>query len=318
MMGLKKIVIDIIVISLAFLLFVIWYQNCIADSVQMTAIPKQDNINVYLITTDRGFEFWDKLNKGASDMAALMGINYTWESPDVRSIEGQIELINNAVEQGADALLISADDPVMIADAVENAVERGVKVIYVDSPANREAIITLATDNYKAGVVAGQTLITILEDMRKLSGSIGIISLADKANAQQRDKGFRQVLEEDGRYRILETVYVDGINPEEAQNAAELMMRENDDLVALFGTGERTSIGVGNAIKASGNQYVGIGFDRTTAMMKLLQDRNLNAIIDQNPYTMGYLGMAEAVAAVKGRKTGPKYIDTGVTVYTRY
>jgi ribose transport system substrate-binding protein len=37
----------------------------------------------------------------------------------------------------------------------------------------------------------------------------------------------------------------------------------------------------------------------------------------QNPYTMGYLGMAQAVAALNGYSTGPAKIDTGVAVLTK-
>jgi ribose transport system substrate-binding protein len=39
--------------------------------------------------------------------------------------------------------------------------------------------------------------------------------------------------------------------------------------------------------------------------------------IAQNPYTMGYLGMAEALAALKGYDTGPQFINTGVSIITK-
>jgi len=100
----------------------------------------------------------------------------------------------------------------------------------------------------------------------------------------------------------------------EAQLASEKMIMENEDLVALFGTNEGTSIGVGNAIKANNNRYIGIGFDQTDAMMELLKEGSIKAIIAQNPYTMGYLGVAEAVAALLGKDTGPDYINTGSSV----
>ena len=51
--------------------------------------------------------------------------------------------------------------------------------------------------------------------------------------------------------------------------------------------------------------------------MKLLNDGSLKVIINQNPYTMGYLGMAEAIAAILGKNTGPEFINTGVTVEKR-
>jgi ribose transport system substrate-binding protein len=317
-MRLKRILIDIIIILLAFLLFVVWHQKYIVNSAEATNFSNDKDIDVYLITTDRGFQFLDILNRGAADMAVLLGVNYSWEAPTNRSTEQQIEIINSAVERGVEALIVAADEPVMLSAAIEDAKAKGVKIIYVDSPPFEEAITTLSTDNYKAGVKAGETMIRILEDSGKVSGSVGIINLAAKANTKLREDGFRKTLEQDARFKILETVYIERDEIAESQKAAENMMKEHEDLVALFGASERTSIGIGNAIKASGNQYVGVGFDKTDTMMRLLSDKNLNAIIAQNPYTMGYLGMAEAVAAVNDKDTGPRYIDTGVSVLVNY
>jgi ribose transport system substrate-binding protein len=86
----------------------------------------------------------------------------------------------------------------------------------------------------------------------------------------------------------------------------------------LFGTNENNTENVGIAIQASNKNIIGIGFDLTDIIQKQIQDGYIKATMVQNPYTMGYLGMAEAVAALKGLDTGPSYIDTGVSVRTRY
>lgn len=104
-MRLKKIIIDIVVISFAFLLFIIWYQNSIENSAQ-TTISNIKNYKVYLITTDKGFQYWGILNQGAADMAAMLGVKYIWDAPAVRSTNQQIEIINKAVRSGANALLV--------------------------------------------------------------------------------------------------------------------------------------------------------------------------------------------------------------------
>ncbi|MDF2944742.1 MAG: periplasmic binding protein/LacI transcriptional regulator [Herbinix sp.] len=313
MMKLKRIIINISVISFAFLLFCIWYQKSILNTSETTSSSLIKYYKVYLVTTDKEYQYWDYVNKGAADLAAAIGINYSWDAPAVRDVNKQIEIINNAVDDGADALLVAADDPKRISGVIEDAKARGVKIIYVDSPAYEEAITTLATNNYEAGVVAGQTMISTLENMGINSGSIGIISVVAKENSNQRERGFRKTLETDGRYTLLETIYTNG-EPTVAQEAAEFIINENRDLVGLFGTNEGTSVGVGNAIKANENRFVGIGFDETDVMLKLLEEGSLKAIIVQNPYTMGYLGMAEAVAAILGKDTGPTYINTGVSV----
>ena len=312
-MKIRKIIIDIAVILLAFLVFVIWHQSTIVKKDQAT-LSRIRFYEVYLITTDKEYQYWDFVNQGAADMAAAVGVNYFWDAPEVRDVNEQIKVINRAVEAGAEALLIAADDPLRISAVVEDAKARGVKVIYVDSPAYEEAITTLATDNYEAGVVAGEAMISILNNMGINTGSIGIIGYASKANTDLRDNGFREVLARDGRFTLLDTIETLRGEPSEAQAAAERLISENEDLVALFGTNEGTSVGVGYAIRANNNQYVGVGFDQTDIMMELLENGNLRAIVVQNPYTMGYLGMAEAVAAILGKDTGPEFINTGVSV----
>ncbi|HKL80293.1 MAG TPA: substrate-binding domain-containing protein [Mobilitalea sp.] len=313
-MRIKKVIIDMTTIAIALLLFIIWHQNCIENTTQTSSL-NIENYTVYLITTDKGFQYWDIINQGASDMAALVDVNYIWNAPAERNTLKQIEIINEAVDRGANALLVAADDPKWISGAIEDAKARGVKVIYVDTAAYEEAITTLATDNYNAGVLAGETLLSILEEKDINRGSIGIINLANKENTLLREIGFRDTLVENARFNILDTIYsqTDKIT----QEVAERLISENEDLVALFGTSEGTTIGVGYANRANNNRYVSVGFDKTEVMTQLLKDGNLEAIIDQNPYTMGYLGMAQAVAAILGRETGPEYIDTGVSVVRR-
>lgn len=312
MMNFKKtIMINISFTILLLMLFVIWHRNSIGKVVQTTSLQ---NYTVYLITTERGYEYWETLNQGAADMAALLGVGYVWEAPIERNTYEQIGLINRALERGANALIVAADDPVRVSSVIEDAKARSIPVIYVDTPAYEEALTTLATDNYKAGVIAGQTMLSILDRMGITSGSIGIVNLTLKANTELREMGFREALAQDTRYHVLETMYVESDNPEITQEAAERIINDNQDLVALYATTEGTTMGIGYAIQANDNRYVGVGYDKTIIMTQLLQDGSLKAVLDQNPYTMGYLGMAQAVAAILGKDTGPEYIDTGITV----
>lgn len=312
-MRLKKIIINVFIISLAFMLFIVWYQSNREKVVQTLSSPTMKKYKVYLITTDKVFQYWNFLNQGASDMAAAIGVTYVWDAPTKKNVNEQIQIINNAVNNGADALLVAADDPKSISSAIEDAKAKSVKIIYVDSPAYEEAITTLASNNYEAGVLGGHSMIEELDKAGIKSGSIGIISVSNKENSALRDEGFRKTMTEDGRYTLLDTVYTNG-DISTAQEAAKRVIADHKELVGLFGTNEGTSQGVGNAIKEDNNRIIGIGFDKTDAMLKLLNDGSIKAIISQNPYTMGYLGMAEAIAAILGKDTGPSYINTGISV----
>lgn len=304
-----------LVIGLAFILFAVWYdKNSKDDSTTTSSTGK--NYNIYLITMDKTDQFWHIVNQGTADMAELLGITYTWDAPDKRIVEEQINIFNNAVNNGADAIILAASDPEKISSAVEAAKEKGVKIIYVDAPANVEGIITLATDNYSAGMVAGKIMISELIANGVRQGSIGIVGVTpENATTINRERGFRDVIETDGRFTLLDTRYVrTDIGSEQA---AEGFIEDNSDLVGLFGTNEGTTIGVGSAIEASNKNIIGIGFDLTDTIKNMIREGSLQAVIMQNPYTMGYLGMAETFAALNGYDTGPTNIDTGVSEVTR-
>jgi len=315
-MKFKKFVFDALIIILAFSLFVFWYERKFNTS--PVTISSRSGMQVYLITMDKSIQYWSFIDQGASDMAQILNIDYRWEAPQERNLDEQIRIINNAVNEGVDALLIAAIDPVKTSESIENAKAAGVKIIYVDSPANEEGIVTLATDNFAAGMTAANIMIQELEALGIRKGSIGIIGETPQTPATtKRDQGFRRAINENANYQLLTTSFTNNdiiIAEEETRK----LIDENPDLVGIFGTSENTSIGAGNAIKSADRTIIGIGFDYNNAIHDLLAGGYLKAVMVQNPYTMGYLGMAEAAAALRGLNTGPSYINTGVSIRTQY
>jgi ribose transport system substrate-binding protein len=250
-------------------------------------------------------------------MASLVGVTYIWDAPVERSLDKQIEIINNAANNGADAMLIAALDAIKVSTAIENAKSLGVKIIYVDTPSAEEGIIILATDNYSAGVTAGENMIIELAAVGYRKGSIGIVSDSVlSTNTKERDDGFRSVLATKNNFKLLDTQY--GADRASAEVIADSYIANNPDLVGIFATNEDTTIGVGNAISKGNNKVVGIGFDFPPETQKMIENGSLKAVMVQNPYTMGYLGMAETIAALQGFETGPPFINTGVSVRTKY
>jgi ribose transport system substrate-binding protein len=268
---------------------------------------------VYLITMDKMDQHWVAVDSGAKTMAKALGLNYKWDAPDVKDNAKQIEAVNNAVADNADLILLAANDPNAISSAVKNAKAKGVKIIYVDSPANEPAVATLSTNNTQAGVLAGETMIADLKAAGFSKGKIGIISVnTATVSSMSRENGFRTVVEAAG-YEILTTEYKDG-DAAASQEAAVGFITGNSDLVGLYGCNEGSTVGVGNAIKASNKKIIGIGFDKSNTILGLIKDGSLKAAMAQNPFTMGYLGVAQAYAALTEASTGPAVIDTGVAV----
>jgi len=284
-----------------------------AAAVPAEGVAEEAVKTVYLITMDKMDQHWVNVDAGAQNMADGLNLNYKWDAPDVKDNAKQIEAVNNAVADQADLILLAANDPNAISEAVKNAKAKGVKIIYVDSAANEPAIATLSTNNFQAGALAGETMLEELKAIGKTSGKIGIIGVNTATNStMDRENGFKAVVEAAG-YTLLTTEYKDG-DAAASQESAYGFIAGNEDLVGLYGTNEGSTVGVGNAIKASGKEIIGVGFDKSDAIQGLLNDGSLKAAMAQNPYTMGYLGVAQAYAALNEESTGPAVIDTGVAV----
>lgn len=272
----------------------------------------EEELKVILITMDSVDQHWVSVDAGAKKAAEeLGGVDYQWMAPDKKDDAQQIERVNNAISAGADAIMIAANGPDAVTAALQEAVDEGIKIVYVDSPANLEAEATFSTDNEAAGKTAGEEMIKALNAQGITDGKIGIVNVnASTDTAIKRESGFRAAFEGTD-FEILETQYGEG-DVVKSQDIADNYITEG--CVGIYGTNEGGTTGVGNAVKGNGGGVVGVGFDKSDAILSLVKDGSLLCVMAQNPDVMGYEGMKAAVAAVKGEEIPEKSVDTGVSV----
>lgn len=279
----------------------------------VTAAAAED-WKIALITMDSIDQHWVTLNEGAQAKASELGVTVTFMSPNTKDDAQQIECVNNAVAGGYNAIMVAANGPDAISSALREAKEAGIKVVYVDSPANVEAEATFSTDNKAAGKTAGEEMIKALQAAGVTEGSIGIVNVnAATDSTVQREAGFREAFEGTA-YTLLETQYGEG-DAAKSQSIAENYITQG--VVGIFGCNEGSTTGTGNAIKASGIAVVGVGFDKSDAILALIQDGYLLATMAQNPDVMGSMGVEACVKVLNGESLGGEVVDTGVSVLTK-
>ena len=273
-----------------------------------------ESYKIALITMDRVDQHWVTLEEGAMKAGAELGVEVINMSPNAKDDAQQIEQINNAVSSGCQAIVVAANGPDSVSSALKEAVAAGVKVVYVDSPANVEAEATFSTDNKAAGKTAGETMIAELEAQGITEGAVGIVNVnAATDSTVQREAGFREAFEGKA-YTLLETQYGEG-DAAKSQTIAENYITQG--VVGIFGCNEGSTNGAGNAVKAAGSAVIVVGFDKSDAIQNLIVDGFILATMAQNPDVMGYEGVKAAVAALNGEVLGGAVTDTGVSVLTK-
>ena len=286
-----------------------------ADALAASDVTASKEWKIALITMDSIDQHWVTLNEGAQAKAAELGVKVDFMSPNTKDDAQQIECVNNAAAGGYDAIMVAANGPDAISSALKDASSKGIKIVYVDSPANVEAEATFSTDNKAAGKSAGEEMIKALEAAGVTSGDIGIINVnAATDSCVAREEGFRSAFDGKG-YNLLETQYGEG-DAAKSQSIAENYVTQG--VVGIFGCNEGSTTGAGNAIKASGNSgIIGVGFDKSDAIMNLIADGNLLCTMAQNPDVMGSKGVEACVRALEGESLGGEVVDTGVSVLTK-
>ena len=92
----------------------------------------------------------------------------------------------------------------------------------------------------------------------------------------------------------------------------------NADLVGVFADNNSSGVGAATAIKDNNaaDTIPVVAFDSDPAENAALVAGTIDALVVQNPYFLGYQGVAEAAMATQGR-IPPAVLDPGVALATK-
>lgn len=264
-------------------------------------------------------DFWHNVNNGVLSAATEYNVEVTFEGPEnEEDYTAQNVLIETAVKNGADAIVLSAIDYNNSVDTVNAAVREGVKVITIDSDVNSDAVgLFIGTDNITAGREAGKAAVEGFATEAEII--IGLVNYnADTDNGNQREEGLREYISTVSNARIVDVVTAES-NEESATEAAESLLKQNPRINVIVGFNEWMTLGVGNAVKNLGlsEKVRAVGFDSNLNSVSMLETGEMDALIVQNPFAMGYLGVEKSVALISGENLHTGEIYTDVTTVTR-
>ena len=273
---------------------------------------------IAVITMDQMDVHWVRLEEAAEARAAAYNdaganIELTWYAPETKDNAQQIQKIETATADGVGYIVIAANDATSCNKALEEAIDAGVKIIYVDSPATVEAAATFATDNFQGGVQAGEYLKAKLDEAGVTEGEIGIVDAqAGVDSCQNRYDGFASVFEGTD-FTIGERQYSDGDNAK-AQELANTLIANG--VVAIYGTNDGATNGSAAAVKdaaSNGETIYCVGWDKSDSNIAHVEGGELLAFMAQNPNVMGEMAVDAVVAIESGEELGGETVDTGVS-----
>ncbi len=260
---------------------------------------------VTFLPKNLGNPYFDVTARGGEDAVKDFSGTFDQVGPQEATPDGQVQYINTAAQQGVNALVVSANDPTAICDALDQARDAGTKIVTFDSdtdPECRDVYISQATSD---GIA--KTQVDMIAEQIGDKGEIAILSAT--ANATNQNAWIKMMEEELAAnhpdIELVDTVYGNDDDQTSFDQTAALLQSHPN----LKGIISPTTVGIAAAARYLSDspfkgkvKLTGLGFPNE--LREYVKDGTIDAFALWDVEALGYLAAYTAKALVDGDITG--------------
>jgi rhamnose transport system substrate-binding protein len=264
-------------------------------------------LSMTMLPKNLGNPYFDTSTAGAEAAAEELGAEIEEVGPETASPDAQVSYINTVAQQGKDALILSANDPEALCDAIDEARSADVKVITFDADTNPECRDLFINQATAEGIAAKQ--LELISEQIGGEGEIAILSAA--ANATNQNAWIEMMeteLAENPDYaglELVDTVYGDD-DDQKSFDQTEALLQNHPDLKGIISP---TTVGIAAAARyLSDSQYKGkvalTGLGTPNQMREYVENGTVESFALWNPGDLGALAAYAAAALANGDISG--------------
>ncbi|MEP6665608.1 MAG: substrate-binding domain-containing protein [Nocardioidaceae bacterium] len=273
---------------------------------------KASDIRIDVIThASPGDSFWDVVKAGATRAGDDLGVDLHYQAdPDAG---GQSTLIDAAVADNTDGLVISMSNPDGLEASIKDAVAAGVPVITINSGIDDWQAFGAITHVGQSETIAGEAA----GDQLTQAGLTNVICVIQEAGNVALEERCRAAASKfSGKMKNLQT---DNTDLPGSQSTIESQLQADDSIDGILSLGGDMAGAAVAAVDASGRDITVGTFDVNAEVAQNVVDGKLLFAIDQQPYVQGYLGVTGIyLKLINGNDIGGgQPINSGPAIITK-
>jgi simple sugar transport system substrate-binding protein len=244
-----------------------------------------------------GDAFWDRVKSGAERAGSDYGVNVTYNAdPDPAK---QSQLIDNAVAQEVDGIVVSMANPDGLQSSIEKAVAAGVPVVTINSGIERSAEFGALTHIGQSETVAGEAVGDRLSE-EGLTNVLCVIQEAGNVGLEERCGSAASTFT-----GSMENLQVDGTNDAEVKATIKSKLQADSSIDGILTLGGQYAIDAVGAVDEAGSEATVATFDLSEDVVTNIEDGAILFAVDQQPYVQGFLGVtALYLDSINGNQIG--------------
>ncbi|MBS2017153.1 MAG: substrate-binding domain-containing protein [Deltaproteobacteria bacterium] len=285
------------------------------------AAPAAGRLKIAVIPKGTTHEFWKSVHAGAVKASKEVDVDIVWKGPlKEDDLKAQIDVVNTFVAQGVSGIVLAPLNDSALRAPVKASVAAKIPVVVFDSDLQGDEHVSfVATDNQAAGKIAGEHVAKLLSD----KGNVVVLRYQEgSASTQNREKGFLDAVKAKADLKIVSDNQYGGATTESAFAKGESLLlaqkASSGAVNGIFTPNESTTFGMLLAIRKAGlaKKMKFVGFDSSEKLVGALKEGDIDGLVVQNPFNMGYLAVKTMAEHLRGKKV-EKRIDTGARLVTK-
>ncbi|MBQ4088246.1 MAG: rhamnose ABC transporter substrate-binding protein [Clostridia bacterium] len=270
------------------------------------AMAETDALTIGVVYKQTGNPFFDAAVRGFEEAQAELGFELIHNGPADSSNEGQIQIIEGFIQQGVDAIAISANDAAGVVSVLQSAMDQGIKVVSFDSAVNPEG----RNLNIDPSIAENIGRVQVEEIAKQIGGEGQIAVLSAGATMDNQNTWIEYMKkelekEEYAGIELVTIVYGDDLTDKSYQEMQGLI----DSYPELKGVISPTTVGIAAAATCiQDNGLTGkiklTGLGLPSEMADYITAGVCEGMYLWNPIDMGYCSAYACVGLVNGTLTG--------------
>jgi ribose transport system substrate-binding protein len=267
--------------------------------------------------------FFLDMQRGAQEAATDTNLQVVVQAAERElDVEKQMQIIENLLQTGIRALIVTPSGSKEIASAIAKANAAGVPVIVVDTRVDPSVVASgnlrlasfIGSDNYDGGQVAGRFLIEATGGTANVAILEGI---PGHETGDSRLRGFRDALQQAPGMTVVASQPANW-ERDQGFSVTQNMLQAHPGIDALFACNDLMALGAVEAVAAAGRagQVRIVGFDALDDARKAIEAGRMEASVAQSPREMGRLAVESAVKLLAG-DTLPEEQTVPIELVTR-
>ncbi|MEU6788984.1 sugar ABC transporter substrate-binding protein [Nonomuraea angiospora] len=253
-----------------------------APAASSAAAPAAASASFAVIThAGAGDSFWDVVKNGAEAAGKQYGVKVTYQGDGDPAKQSQ--LIDQAVSEKVDGIVVSMANPDALKEAIGKAVAAKIPVVTINSGADSSkafgAITHVGQSEDVAGRGAGEQL-----KAAGVTKLLCVIHEAGNVGLDQRCKGAEQTLG-----GTVERLQVDVSNLADVTSKVTAKLQSDKQVNGVLALNPAVAIAARDAIKDSGSPAKLATFDLSGDVVSAIKDGEILFAVDQQQYLQGYL-----------------------------